>query len=73
MTSAEEGWSFPDTLEGFGYTFNTGNRNINFLKIKAMHRWICEIEDEFPTPVSELWPFYVGTVWLDLASTNLPM
>jgi hypothetical protein len=30
MTSTEEGWSFPDTLEGFGYAFNTGNRSIDF-------------------------------------------
>jgi len=43
MTSTEEDWSFPDTLEGFGYTFNAGSRSIDFLKIKDLHRWICEI------------------------------
>jgi hypothetical protein len=36
-----------------------------------LHRWICEIKAEFPTPVSELWLFYVGMVWLDLASIIL--
>jgi len=44
MTSTEEGWNFPGTLEGFGYTFNTGNRSIGFWKIKDLHRWICELE-----------------------------
>jgi hypothetical protein len=67
MTSTEEEWSFPDTIEGFGYKFNKGNRGIDFLKIKDLRRWICDIEVEFPTSISELWPFYVGTVWLDLA------
>jgi hypothetical protein len=62
MTSAEGGWSFPDTIEGFGYTFNTGNRSIDFWKIKYLHRWNCDIEVEFPTSVSEMWLFYVGAV-----------
>jgi hypothetical protein len=34
MTSTEEAWSFPNTLEGFGYTFNTGNRTLIFEKLK---------------------------------------
>jgi len=29
-------------------------------------------EVEFPTPVAELWLFYIGIVWLDLALTILP-
>jgi hypothetical protein len=32
MTSTGEGWSFPDTIEGFGYAFNTGNRSTDFWK-----------------------------------------
>jgi hypothetical protein len=30
MISAEAEWSFPDTLEGFGYAFNKGKRSIDF-------------------------------------------
>jgi hypothetical protein len=32
MISAEEDWTFPDTLEGFGYAFNKGKRSIDFGK-----------------------------------------
>jgi hypothetical protein len=31
MISSEEEWSFPDTLEGFGYAFNNGKRSIDLL------------------------------------------
>jgi hypothetical protein len=34
MTSAEVEWSFPDTLEGFGYAFNKGNRGVYYPKLK---------------------------------------
>jgi hypothetical protein len=67
MTSTEQGWSFPDTIEGFGYTFNTGKRSIDFWRIKDLHRWNYDIGVEFPTSVSKLWPFSVGMGWLDLA------
>jgi hypothetical protein len=32
MISAEGEWSFPDTLEGFGYAFNKGKQSSDFLK-----------------------------------------
>jgi hypothetical protein len=36
MTSTEEECNFPDTLQGFGYAFNTGKGKIDFWKIKQI-------------------------------------